>query len=257
MFSTKSNRGKWIWAFVDLLVVIIGVYIAFLIQSSAAERQDTKEKTKVLMALKYELETFRIQFPQFADYMTNYHEEVKDNEMTNFSGWRYNEPQYAYQIIEYAMNLENEDVIDFQLYDQLQKLYVEIKQLEHVERLITEISGKYKKYIPELSMTHELNLERKADNASQFERFLMFVRSRAFSLNRVAASTKDALLLINEQLGSEKVKEIEREIITNYLRFVSSKEEMIQMGTKYFQSFTEKEILDLYEAGKKEEINND
>lgn len=256
MFSTKSNRGKWTWAIVDLLVVIIGVYIAFLIQSSAADRKDAKEKTKVLMALKFELETFRIQFPGFADYMTNYYEEVKDDELTDFSGWRYNEPQYAYQIIEYGMNLENEDVINFQLYDKLQKLYVQIKQLEHIERQITEISGKHKKFIPELPMTHELNLVRKADNASHFERFLMFVRSRAFSLNWLASSTNDALTLINDQLGPELTKEIEREIISQNLRYISTEEDVIQMVANLFPSFTEKEILDLYEA-KKEELNND
>ena len=80
MFSSKSSRGKWAWALVDLLVVIIGVYIAFLIQSSTEEKRDKREQIKVLSGLKYELEVFRIQFPGRAKYANNLVNDWKDKE---------------------------------------------------------------------------------------------------------------------------------------------------------------------------------
>ncbi|GAB4231803.1 MAG: hypothetical protein Tsb0034_04290 [Ekhidna sp.] len=253
MFSSKSSRGKWAWAFVDLLVVIIGVYIAFLIQSSAAERKDKQEQAKVLTALKYELEAFRIQFPGFAQYMENYYDRIKDDPETDFSGWRYVEPQYAYQIIEYGLSVDNESIVDFQLYDALQKLHVRIKQLEHIERLITEIAGNYKQPIPELAGNHELNLERKADNSSQFRRFLMFARSRASNLLSSADAAKQALDLINERLGPEKRKEIESEFILSRSSYYETEEKFRGAIKNYFPDFSDEEIDKLYQESQRQD----
>lgn len=92
MFSSKSDRGKWIWAFVDLIVVVIGVYVAFLIQSTTAINKDRDEQIKVYSALKMELEVMRVGFPRFAQSNVEFLAEKKNEEVFDISGWRFIEP---------------------------------------------------------------------------------------------------------------------------------------------------------------------
>lgn len=247
MFSSKSTRGKWVWAFVDLLVVIIGVYTAFLIQSSAASSNDKSEKIKVYSALKMELEEFRVAFPEFAQSNKNFLKKTAEAEHLNFSGWRFIEPQYGYQIIEFAINIQNNSIIDFEAYEELKKLYVFIKQLEHAERLVTEVAGTYQQPIQELDEQHPLNLERKANNNTNLFRFRMFLRTRIGVLERTSKACVPLLEKINDELGPEKRKELDEKFIVGKLGWVSSEEEAVELISEYFPSFTEEEAKELYQ----------
>ncbi len=250
MFSSKSGR-KWIWAFVDLLVVIIGVYIAFLIQSSAAESNDQKEKIKIFSALKMELEEFRVAFPQFAQSNREYLETLKDKEFQNISGWRFIEPQYGYQIIEYGINIQNTEIINFETYEELKKLYVSIKQLEHSERLITEIAGEYQYLIPELEDNHPLNLEIKANNRVKLSRFKIFLRGRIGVLERTSKISEPLLKQINETLGQEGKKEIDEKYCIDRMGWISSEEQAVELIKKYFPDFSQEEAKGIYKKAKK------
>lgn len=53
LFS-KDNRLTWV--VIDLIIVIIGVYCAFAIQSYADNQKISQERDRVLTALKYEME---------------------------------------------------------------------------------------------------------------------------------------------------------------------------------------------------------
>ena len=250
MFSSKSNRGKWAWAFVDLLVVIIGVYIAFLMQSSASERNDQKEQIKIFSALKMELEAFRVGFPQFANSNYEYLKSIEDQELHDISGWRFIEPQYGYQIIEYAINIQNTEIIDFSTYEMLQKLYVNIKQLEHTERLITQLSGEYQYTIPELDASHPLNMERMANNRSRIVRFKMFLRGRAANLNRTSEDAMNLLEQINAALGPVLKKEIDIKYIASNISRINSEDQALRLVKKYFPGIEEDTIRNLYREAK-------
>lgn len=254
MFSSKSIRGKWTWALVDLLVVIIGVYIAFLIQSSAVVKKDKKEQEKVCTALKFELEQFRLQMPGMAVYMESRVEELinvrNENRYANFYDWRFIEPQYSYQIIEYAINLQNTDIIDFELYNALQKLFVEIKKLEHAERLITSTSQKYQTLPEGLSKGDPIYQINWAKNYDNFGRFITFLNDRGRILQAIADASKIALPLINGKLDPQKRIEIEKEFVTQKIGFAPSEEAAVKMVKDYFPDFEEDEIRNLYRQAK-------
>lgn len=253
MFLRKilSSENKLTWVVIDLVIVIIGVYCAFLIQSYAEEQKSQRMKEQVLTALKFELEAFRIQLPEFADYVRDYLKDIQAEENPDISGWRFVEPQYSYKIVEYAMQLENGDIIDFEMYDNLQKLYVSIKQLEHVERLITNRGGAYKRLVPELPKDHPVNLERMADNQDNLRRFTIFLRGRIGNLMRVTNVSSDVLKRIDADLGYEKSKEIERAFIIENMPRIGSEEEVIALGAAYFPKFNEDEIIQLFLDSKK------
>ena len=61
-----GDKAKWL--LLELLIVFVGVYLAFLFQSYAEQAKIDKEKEKVLVSLKLELEEFRTSFPRFAEY---------------------------------------------------------------------------------------------------------------------------------------------------------------------------------------------
>ncbi|MEM7110411.1 MAG: hypothetical protein AAF519_19440 [Bacteroidota bacterium] len=227
MFSSKSERGKRIWVFIDLLVVITGVYIAFLIQSKAAESRDRKEKIKIYSALKMELEELRVAFPQFAQSNEGFIKEISHKELYDISSWRFIEPQYGYQIIEYGISIQNTETIDFNTYEELRKLLVSIKQLEHTERLITEIASEYQFLIPELEETHPSNLDRKANNRFRLIRFRLFLNSRIRNLQRTSESAKPLLSHVNEVLGPKLRKETDKKYIVQTIRWFSEEEQAI------------------------------
>lgn len=247
MFSSKSNRGKWAWAFVDLLVVIIGVYCAFLIQDSAAKERDKKEKIKIYSALKMELEEFRVTFPRFADGNESYLKEIEEQEDPFFLGWRFIEPQYGYQIIEYAISSDNSEIIDFEMYENLKNLLVGIKQLEHSERLITEVAGTYKTKIAELPDNHELNLQIKAENKAGLYRFKMFLQTRAGMLRRIAEFSEPVLDHVNEVLGPELSLEIDKKFITKFAKWFDSEEQALQMVKVHFPNVSEDAVKQIYQ----------
>ena len=249
MFIQKlfNTNNKITWALIDLLMIIIGVYCAFIIQKYAETQQTKKDKERVLSALKFELEEFRIALPDFAAYMDRYLEKNKNDPTVNFSGWRYSEPQYAYQIVEYAMNLENSEIVDFALYDKLQRLYVVIKQLEYSERSINRISEKYQSIVSELPNNHVINLERIANNKINWGWFRTYAGDRSSSLKRVANESIEALQIINDGLGIDKQKEIEASFMSSKSALIKSEAEAIELAKVFFPNFTEEEIRTLYQ----------
>lgn len=161
-------------------------------------------------------------------------------------------PQYGYQIIEYAINIQNTEIIDFEMYHELEKLYVSIKQLEHMESLITETAGNYQYSITELESNHELNLERKANNRSELYRFKMFLRGRAGNLNRISKQAAEVLVLINSLLGEDRAKEIDLKFIYENMTWIESENEAVQLVLQYFPSLTEEEIRNTYQRANSE-----
>ena len=250
MFSSKSSKRNVGWALVDLIVVIIGVYTAFVIQSSSAAKNDRKEKVKVYSALKMELEEFRVAFPMFASGNSEYLKSIEKEEQTRISGWRFIEPQYGYQIIEYSINIQNTEIIDFETYEELKKLLVGIKQLEHTERLITEVAGQYQDLIPELDPNHVSNLERKANNSPRLRRFKMLLRARVDILRRVSKNSIPVLARLEEELGPELTKQINRKYVVEKIGWVFSEEEAVELIQEHFPDFSADEAREIYKESK-------
>ena len=251
MFLRKifSSKNKLTWVLIDLLIVIIGVYCAFLIQNYALKQRDHKERIKVLSELKYELEYFRTILPGRATYAANRVSEWKSKLdqglYVDFSNWIFIPPQRNYKTIEYALGIENTEVIDYRLFNQLQSLFVTIKSLESAETLIMETSRKYKPLHEK--MTPQERLNRGVDNMENYEWFIRFFESRAENLGLVATRSVSTLKIINAQLGPVRRKEIESELMKKYLPDYDSKEEAVAAGQYAFPNFTEEEIGALYD----------
>ncbi len=247
LFSTKN---KFIWVLIDLLIVIIGVYCAFLIQNYAENEKNLKERDRVITAMKYELEAFRFQMTEISRGMAGYAKQLsafqQQGTYGNFSDYRFIEPQYDYQTIQYALSLQNSEIIDFELYDVLQSLFVEIKKIEHVERLLTETSRRYRSIPGNISNeTTEYKLVW-TDNFDNFNRFVTLIGDRSSISGRIAEASVEALPLINARLGYEKSHAIERELLLENMDIARNEQEAVFLAKQFFPNFTEEEIRQLY-----------
>lgn len=252
MFLRKlfSSENKFTWVLIDLFIVIVGVYCAFLIQNYAENEKNLKERDRIITAMKYEMEAFRFQMTEISLGMRRdvriYNSYLNQQTYPNFSDARFIEPQYEYQSIEYALKLQNSAIIDFELYLKLQSIFVEIKKIEHVERLLTETARRYRT-IPEsiTSSSQEFQLL-KAENLDNFLRYKILTRDRGEVSGRLSLATSDALTIINERLGPKRAKKIEEELILGYAPNFDNEEQAIQIGLQYFPHFTEEEMASLY-----------
>ncbi|MEL7118970.1 MAG: hypothetical protein AAFO07_06000, partial [Bacteroidota bacterium] len=144
----------------ELVIVFIGVYLAFLLNSYQENQKSQKEADKILSTLKIELEYFRIQFPGRATYQ--YDERMKwdslakEDSYIQFYNWRYVQPQYDYSILEYALNTQENSIVDFELYTSLSQLFERIKQLENMEITITNIGLEYRDVSNRITNIEEL-----------------------------------------------------------------------------------------------------
>lgn len=243
-----GDKAKWL--LLELLIVFVGVYLAFLFQSYAEQAKIDKEKEKVLVSLKLELEEFRTSFPRFAEYQEGMVDEwdslFRINELGVYYTWRYLEPQYNFNVIEYAINQEGTDVLDFDLYESLSKLHAEIKQLEQAERYMTEIGFAHVNIPKSLDRGSQQYSIMYNQNRFNFFKFIDFARMRANSLRRVSKRSKEIVVRINDVLGENKTKEVDFMLLENYLDAKVDTSMILSVYDEYFPQYTREEFDEFY-----------
>lgn len=248
-----GEKAKWI--ILELFVVFVGVYMAFLFQQYAEDQKLRQEKDKVLMSLKAELDDFRTSFNRYADYQDDANKEWDSlfaiKEVGDFYSWRYLEPQYNYRIIEYALNQEGTEVINFDLYEELSNLHSFIKRLEHAERMMTDHGRSYRNISEEWPKTSTVYQERNADNRFNFYKFRVAAKDRTGNLRRIAAMSEDIVALINEELGPKKTREAELKMFNKYLDANLGEDFVRDIFLEFFPTFSEEEVESLIEQHRK------
>jgi uncharacterized membrane protein YgaE (UPF0421/DUF939 family) len=222
MFIRKLFKigDKLKWLSLELLVVFIGVYLAFLFNAYSENKKISAESEKVLTSLKKEAEEFRLRFPLFTQGMhaniQKWQAAYDSGNVAQYYDWRFLEPQYNDQVIEYAIGLKGSEIVDFELYETLLQLNREIKQLEHAERLMTETSNLFNNIPSDLSRNSDLYKAYKAQNLFHFYKFINYGRDRASNLKAVTQKSQIVVNLINQRISTEKRLAIEVDILKRF-----------------------------------------
>lgn len=178
---------------IDLLIVITGVTIAFLLGSWNEYAKAEVERKKVIHSLRAELHALDSLFPSMADYQVkvgmHWDSLFTKKEVGDFYGYRFIQPQYNYAVIEYALNTGG-DVVDFTLHQKLLELYRLIKMLEQTEVYMTELALQYQ---PALA-----NLTLKERNLFLLSRFMVFSKDRASLLQEISRQAKTVLEVLDK-----------------------------------------------------------
>ncbi|MEZ5041294.1 MAG: hypothetical protein R2828_15460 [Saprospiraceae bacterium] len=256
---TGSLQIKWRVLLLELFIVFIGVYLAFILNNYQESQRIKVEGEKIWSSLKLELEGIRLAFPGWAYFQEKQNEKwdslFQIKEVDQFFTWRYIQPQYDFTTLEYAIATRESKIVDFDLYHNLTKLYQTVQQLEHIENLMTEIGLRYKNIPPSMPTDSQEYHQLSAENLLNFYRFIDFSKMRASNLKRIVDLSNDLLLIINKKLGKKQQVRLEKNYIQKQIvaKFSKAPADLIKKEIQAsFPHFTESEILSIYEAAKKE-----
>lgn len=250
---TRLQRARELFArqgvrflLLELVIVFLGVYGAFALQSWSERRAIAAERDKVLIGVKEDLEYFRIFFPGFTarDVVEERRAMIAEGTYRDYSDWRFIQPQYDYTAIEYALGA-NVNIVDYELNAGLAEIYKELQKLRHAEELITEIAMDYRAVPgdalddPGVRMAHQTN----------FLRFRLLnerARDRADIMDRIAERSAQLLPEIDRGFSARELKAIELQIIRERIEAVpeDAREYYLGLIGEYFPDLTQEEIRD-------------
>lgn len=252
---------KWQLVLVELVIVFVGVYLAFFLNSIQEEKYIQQESDKIWSSLKIELEGIRLAFPLWAEGQAEQNVEwdslYAKEEIAKFYTWRYIQPQYDFTTIQYAIESREGNIVDFDMYKRLTTLYRYIQQLEHSENLMTEVGMRYKN-IPNGIDKNQEYWVLFAENKFLFYKFIDFSKMRVGSLKRIAKLSEDLLDIINQKLGAERQRVLEKEFIQQQIVLVGSnapKEVLRARINENFPNLSDADIDEIYLLAQ-EEIEN-
>lgn len=240
IFSTEGIK----FLLLELVIVFLGVYLAFLFQNYSEQRKIDSEREKILIGLKEDLEYFRIYFPDFAgsEQAKEWYTIVQKGEYINFHSWRFIQPQYDYISIEYALSAGAE-VIDFETNSATAEIYQELKKLEHVEGILTELAMKYVAIPDGYKNDPQIEMAR-SNNLLNFQRFVQRYSDRAGIMLRIAKMSAEQLPAINKNFSNSKLKEIELLLIQKNVTVESDQQIEFFVNTlnQFFPNLSKEEI---------------
>lgn len=177
----------------DLIIVITGVSVAFLLNGWSEHTKEVAEREKVMLSLQMEINDMLEHFPSMAVYQERMNKTwdslLKVGNISDFNFYYYLQPQYNYTVIEYAIDTRNSDIVNFQLHEQLLKLHRRIKMLEQAEVYMTNIALQYQ--------ATDNKEKQSAQNLFLFNRFIGFSKNRANIIKHIHELAKETDAMIN------------------------------------------------------------
>lgn len=213
----KLSSIPWKTLLLELLIVFVGVFLAFEFNTFSENQKVRSEKEKIMTSLKNELDVIGLSFGNMGAFQKSKVAEwdslLRIEQFGDFYDWRYIQPQYNYAVLEYALDTRDSRIIDFQLYEKLVKVYQEIKKLEYAENLMTEWGGQFNNMPTNIDAKDADYQYRVADNRFAFYKFTKYAADRASILQRLPEYARAALELVNKEFSPKQRLELEKEVL--------------------------------------------
>ncbi|WP_395373301.1 hypothetical protein [Marinicella sp. W31] len=138
---------------VDLIVVFIGVYLAFIFAEYQQDQQRHKETQKVIGLLQIGVSRLESSFNGAVGFHERFDEnfsaQLEAEVIPHFGFQTYVAPQYPIDQIKYIITSESYDVFDLDLYVWLTEYSNAIQRIMYVEEKIVQMSDRYQPLPPE------------------------------------------------------------------------------------------------------------
>ncbi len=230
----------------ELVIVFLGVYGAFMLQSWSEDRLLDAEREKVLVGVKEDLEYFRVIFPGFTsrEIVEERRALIEEGRYRDYSDWRFLQPQYDYTAIEYALEA-GADIVDYELNSGLAELYQELQKLRYTEDLITRLAMDYRA-IPAGSLDDPVVRMAHENNFLGFRRLNDRARDRVVIMDRISEISTRLLPGIDAAFRAGQLREIELELIRKRIESQPEAEREFYLGliSEYFPDISPEEIRD-------------
>lgn len=131
----------------ELVIVFVGVYLAFVLAEYREERRLDDRRDRVIALLQDGASQFEGLFTGFAQFHEGHNAEVRAvlerGEVPDFGDQLYVAPQYPIDVIAYVLTNESFDVFDLDLYLPLTQYANGIKRLMSIEAELTDLADRY------------------------------------------------------------------------------------------------------------------
>ncbi|NVK28011.1 MAG: hypothetical protein HWE14_08205 [Flavobacteriia bacterium] len=235
--------------FLELLVVFLGVYLAFYLSNYSEQEKNEAQQVKIMSSLKIELEGMRFRFPGYSGYQKNkvaeWKEALSENRVIDYYNYQFIQPQYDYHALEYALQTRETEVVPFDVFQSLLAIQRNVERLREAEDRMTEVSLLHRNLPSEYELSENEQLSRFADNLFHFSKFIRFAETRAQALEQLSALALEALDFINKELPEQVRHDIEIELIQDYmgsLNQIPPMEFALPQISKFFPEIPEGEI---------------
>ena len=139
--------------FVDLIVVFIGVYLAFIFAEYQQDQKKHRETQRVIGLLQIGVSRLEGAFNGAVGFHERFDEnfsaQLETEEIPHFGFQTYVAPQYPIDQIQYIITSESYDLFDLDLYVWLTEYSNAIQRIMYVEEKIVEMSDRYQPLPPD------------------------------------------------------------------------------------------------------------
>ncbi len=131
----------------ELVIVFLGVYLAFLLSNFQAEKQEAADRTRVLTLIQLGVRQYGELFAGMAEYHENanatFREELASGTIPDYGETIFLAPQYPIEAIRYILTNASYDLFNIDVYVPLIEYLSRIQRLMYVEEKLVELSERY------------------------------------------------------------------------------------------------------------------
>ena len=200
------NKISYVQLLLDLIIVFIGVSLAFVFTNYQEQQKEKKQTEQVLSLLDTGLSLYEQLFEGFVSYHKNYNVEFRNklnnNDIPNLEGILYPSPAYPIDAISLLTN-QGYQILGPAIYVKLTEFSNAIKRLSYIEQKLVGISEK----------SMEINIDYFKTSKSYEEelkkwgrQYLLYLEIRKNTLNELLRKSNDLRVLLKEVYPKKAIK---------------------------------------------------
>lgn len=178
----------------ELVIVFLGVYLAFLFNGYKEKQRTEAEIQRVAALMEVGLDRYEELFEGFAQRHTIKNEEFRqqlaNNQIPVFYETYYASPQYPVDVINFVLTREGYEVFSLDFYLPLTSFAHAIQRIMYAEEKLVQLGERYRRLPPAESPNYQQVFNEQYILAQQYYRYLEMRRSMSEDLAQQASQLK-------------------------------------------------------------------
>jgi len=195
--KTKLKSVNYLQLFLDLLIVFVGVTLAFVFTNYQENKKLEQDTRQMISLLKVGLVEYEQLFEGFVIYHENYNanfkEQLEEGMIPDFGDVTYPAPQYPIDVISYILTNESYELVDPEFYVKLTQFSTAFQQLMYTEEKLVQKAEKFEE-LSWQNVSQEKLREGQFEIGNRYLRYLEIRKNRSLELRDKA---KELIRLIN------------------------------------------------------------
>lgn len=174
--KASLSKINYIQLVLDLVIVFIGVTLAFVFTNFQEQQKIDEETDQMLMLLSGGIERYERTFASFVEYHENrnaeFLEKLQNNELPSIFETYYTQPQYPIDVISFLLTNRSYQLFKPDVYLALTEFSSSLQRIMYIEEKLVELSEKYKPLPEKSDRNYELAFNEQFNLAVKYYRYL-------------------------------------------------------------------------------------